>query len=138
MCDDESRRGDADDAAFERGDTGHSVSGLGRADEDQPRIAQHRHERHELPALGGHLDGVIVVAGNDVGASSNESLQRLRTAFEILQLDLDTFLFVEAELLREGRRQVDHLRLATNRQPDRLGRTLASARPAEDHDDGRT
>ena len=57
---------------------------------------------------------MVVEAGDDVGAAADERLERLGAAREILQLDVESLFAVEPELLRERRRQVDHLILATN------------------------
>jgi hypothetical protein len=61
---------------------------------------------------------VIVEAGYDVGAPADERLQRLRAAGEILQVDVEPFVLVEAQLLGQRRRQVDHLVLAADGEAD--------------------
>ena len=68
-----------------------------------------------LPSFGRHLNRVIVEAGHDVRAAADQRLQRLGAAGEVLQLRVDALLAIEAELLRERRRQVDHLVLAADR-----------------------
>ena len=89
----------------------------------------YRDEGDELAAFGGHLNGVIVKARDDVGAAADERLQRLRPALKILQLDVQSFRRVQPELLRERRRQIDHLILAADREAHvRAVRRAARAR----------
>ena len=108
---------------------------LRRGDEHQAGKSQHRDERDELAALGGHLNRVIVEARHDVGAAADQRLQRLRAAGEILQLDVEPFVAIEPELLRERRRQVDHLVLPADRDPHvaRHRWTVAHERDARDN-----
>src|SRR5262249_42701442 len=103
--------------------------------EDESRKSQHRDKRDQTAPLGRHLNRVIVETADDVGAAADERLQRLRTAGEILQLDVEPFLAIEPELLRERRRQVDHLILAADRDPDAVaGRFAALTRAGGDTD----
>ena len=53
----------------------------------QNRDSGHRRRTPALLALGGEIDAVIEIAGDDVGAAAEHRLQRLRAALEIDQFD---------------------------------------------------
>ena len=61
---------------------------------------------------------MIVVAGNHIRASADHRRERLRTALEVDELDLDAGLFVFAELLREHGRQIAEAAGAPDRDLD--------------------
>src|SRR6185295_19818480 len=74
-------------------------------------------------------DRVVVEPRHHVRAAADERLQRPRAAGKILQLHLDAFVAIEPELLRERRRQVDHLVLSADGEPDaRSSRVPTAAR----------
>src|SRR5262249_54881568 len=75
----------------------------------EARKTQEADERDELASFRRHLNRVIVEARDNVRAPADERLQRLRSALVVLQLDVEAFVSVEPEFLRERRRQVHHL-----------------------------
>jgi len=121
--------GDADDAPLQVADFRHRGGALRRRRKHHPGKSQHRDERHELPALGRHLNRMVVKAGHDVGAAANQRLQRLRPTREILQLDVDALIAVVPQFLRKRRRQVNHLALAAYSNPDARARAFVARTP---------
>ena len=120
---------DADDAPLEIFDAS-SPSRRSAARWRAPsRESQHRDERHELAPLGGHLNRVIVEAGHDVGAAADQRpaapSRRRRSPRSSTSMPL---LAVVTQLLRQRRRQIDHLALAADGDPDmRAGAVMARA-----------
>ena len=51
--------------------------------------------------LGLHPHGVLVGAGDNVGAAADDGFQRLRSGVEVLELDVDAGLLEIAKLLRQ-------------------------------------
>src|ERR1700690_1819894 len=57
-------------------------------------------------ALGGEIDAVVEIAGHHVGAAAYHSLERLRAALEVDDLDIDAGFLELTELLGQDSRQI--------------------------------
>ena len=79
------------------------------------------HDALQADALELHAHGVLVGAGDDVGAAADQRFDRARAGVEVLQLDVDAFLREVIELLGEHDGQEIELR---RRPGDRDGDAL--------------
>ena len=106
-------RGDSDLAALEV-----LRPGIGRElalhQSERERGVALQHEGLHLLPLRLHLERVLETARHDVGAAADQGLQRLGTAGEIEDLDLEAFVLEVAQPLGEGERQVVERRLAAD------------------------
>ena len=91
---------------------GHVVA---QRDADLHAAADQGEARDVLSALL-HADGVLVGAGDHVGAAAHQGLQRLGAALEVVDLDVDACLLEEALALGDGQREVIEGGLAADRE----------------------
>src|SRR5207249_8423903 len=75
----------------------------------------------------GHLNRVIVKPGDDVGAAAEETLERLRAARHVLQLDVEAFIPIEPKLARERGRKINQLILPADGDTNGAAGWIASA-----------
>jgi len=72
---------------------------LGRHHKREAGVAVVDHERLQMLALGGEIDAMIEITGDDIGAAANNCLERFGTALEVDDLYIDAGLLVLAERL---------------------------------------
>ena len=101
-----SRRRDADLFALQVGDRLVVRQGLVGDTKDDLRCPALQHESGDDLALALHVDGVLVCAGDDIGAAAHQCLQCLGAAGEVADLHLQSFVLEIAELLGDRQRQV--------------------------------
>ena len=82
-------------------------------------------------ALGGEIDAMVEITGDDIGAAADHSLERLRAALEIDDLDIDAGLLIFAERLRQHGGQVAQARPAADGERDLRLRERKAARQDE-------
>ena len=69
-------------------------------------------------AAGLHAHGVLIGAGDDVDGAADQCLQRLRTAAEIIDGDLEALLLEVSEPLADRQRQIVERGLAADGERD--------------------
>ena len=91
----------------------------------EARIAAVLQQRHHRLVLGLHLDGVIEGADADLGAAADDRLQGAAAARDIGNLDVEAGVLEVAEPLGHRQRQIEHRRLAADRDPHLFLRACA-------------
>src|SRR3984957_13789047 len=89
-----------------------------RHHQHQAGIAVIDHEGYQFLLLGGEVDAMVEIAGDDFGAAAEYRLQRIRAALEVDEFDGKTSFFILAELFRQHRRQVTEAGAAADRDRD--------------------
>jgi hypothetical protein len=84
--------------------------------DDNPGKAPELDHGLDVLTLGLHADGVLVGAGDDVDGAADQCLQRLRTAAEIIDGDVEALLLEIAEALADRQRQIIERGLAADRE----------------------
>ena len=86
----------------------------------EARIAAVLQQRHHRLVLGLHLDGVVEGADADLGAAADDRLQGAGAARDVGNLDVEAGVLEIAEPLGHRQRQIEHRRLAADREPHLL------------------
>ena len=113
-----------------------SAGVLGRHHQRETGEAVIDHEGLQMLALGGEIDAMVEIAGDDVGRAADHRLERFRAALEVDDVDIHAGLFVFAELLGQHGRQIAEAGAAADRERhlrlrQRNARSKARARPAQ-------